>query len=108
MKLSVTGKLIAAISVSTTSEIVLCKSVVVSDISSGELFDARKVAIDGEFLAIHELAAKTQLIDGNGYSHQMTYAMLRDTSSANFKKLEELDYELTLKLSAESLENLSS
>jgi hypothetical protein len=56
---------------------------------------------------LHELAAKTQLIDDKD-KHTVTYEMLRDTSSANFKKLEELDYQLQLKLSAESLESQSS
>lgn len=57
---------------------------------------------------MHELAAKTKLIDADGVEHALTYQMLHETSSTNFKKLEDLDYQLSLKLAAESLETLSS
>lgn len=108
MKLSVKGRLVVAISVSTAAGVALCKDVIVSDLSTGELFEARSSAKENEYLALHELAAKTQLIDTKGEKHQLTHKMLNETSSANFKKLEELDYELSLKLDAESLENPSS
>ena len=48
------------------------------------------------------------MVEDQGRKHTVTYEMLRDTSSANFKKLEELDYELQKKLNAESLGNPSS
>lgn len=108
MRLSLTGGLVAAIAVSTASGVVMCKDVVVSDLSTAELFAARSEAKENEYLALHELAAKTRLIDSKGVEHQLTYKMLHETSSTNFKKLEELDYQLSLKLAAESLENLSS
>ena len=108
MKLSVKGMLVAAIAVSTASGTVMCKDVVVSDLSTAELFQARSNAKENEYLALHELAAKTQLIDDKGVAHSLTYEMLNETSSVNFKKLEELDYQLSLKLGAESLESPSS
>lgn len=108
MKLSVSGKLHVAIAVSTAVGVVLCKDVVVSDLSTAELFAARVKAKENEFHAMHEMAAKTQLIDAQGEKHQMTYKMLNETTSANFKKLEELDFTLLIKLEAESLENPSS
>lgn len=108
MRLSMKDKLVIAIAVSTASGTVMCKDVVVSDLSTAELFQARSDAQENEYLALHELAAKTQLIDKNGEMYQLTYKMLNETSSANFKKIEELDYKLSLKLEAESLENPSS
>lgn len=108
MKLSVLGALAVAMTVLHDDKAVKCKKVEVSDLTTGELFAARVAAGDGEFITLHELAAKTQLIDETGNKHALTYEMLRDTSSANFKKLEELDYQLQLKLNAESLENPSS
>lgn len=108
MKLSVTGMLAVAMTVFHDEKAVKCRKVELSDLSTGELFAARVAAGDGEFITLHELAAKTQLIDETGNKHALTYEMLRDTSSANFKKLEELDYQLQLKLNAESLENPSS
>jgi len=108
MKLSVSGTLLVAIAVSTGAGTVMCKDVIISDLSTSEMFEARSEAKENEYLAVHELAAKTQLIDSNGEIYQLTYKMLNETSSANFKKLEELDYKLSLKLGAESLENQSS
>ncbi|MFW2163048.1 hypothetical protein ACG93T_17005 [Acinetobacter beijerinckii] len=108
MRLKVIGALAVAMTVLVKDEAVKCKSVELSDLTTGEMFAIRQRANDGEFWALHELAAKTQLVDDNGHKHTVTYEMLRDTSSANFKKLEELDYQLQLKLSAESLESQSS
>lgn len=108
MRLSVIGALAVAMTVLVKDEAVKCKSVELSDLSTGELFDARARAKEGEYLSLHELAAKTKLIDENDVQHELTYEMLRDTSSANFKKLEELDFDLQAKLKAESLESQSS
>ncbi|MEG2446779.1 MAG: hypothetical protein RSA22_04030 [Acinetobacter sp.] len=108
MKLSVIGSLAVAMTVLVKDKAVQCKSIELSDLTTGEMFAIRQRAKDGEFWAVHELAAKTQLVDDNGNKHTMTYEMLRDTSSTNFKKLEELDYQLQLKLNAESLESQSS
>lgn len=108
MRLSIVGSLVVAMTVLVKDEAVKCKSVELSDLSTGDMFAVRQRAKDGEFWVLHELAAKTQLVDDQGRKHTVTYEMLRDTSSANFKKLEELDYELQLKLSAESLESQSS
>lgn len=79
-----------------------------SDISSIELMAARSKAKAGEFLPIYEYVAKTKLIDNDGTRHDIPYEVLANMSSVNFKKLEEQDYELQLKLEAESLENPSS
>ena len=108
MKLSVSGALVAAMTVLKNGQAIQCKDVVVSDLSTGDLFAARAKAKDGEYWALHELATKCELIDSDGDRHQMTYEMLHDTSSSNFKKLEDLDLELRLKLNAASLESLSS
>ena len=108
MRLSLTGVLVVAIAVATENGTVKCKDVVVSDLSTAELFAARSNAKENEYLAVHELAAKTKLIDTDGVEHTLTYKMLHETTSANFKKLEDLDYQLSLKLAAESLENPSS
>lgn len=108
MKLSVVGALTVAMTVLVKDEAVKCKSVELSDLTTGDMFAVRQRARDGEFWVLHELAAKTQLVDDQGRKHTVTYEMLRDTSSANFKKLEELDYELQKKLNAESLGNPSS
>jgi uncharacterized protein YjaG (DUF416 family) len=104
MKLSVVGGLTVAITVLVNNKPIKCSKVELSDLSTGELFDARARAKEGEYLSLHELAAKTKLIDENDVQHEI----LRDTSSANFKKLEELDFELQAKLKAESLESQSS
>lgn len=108
MKLYIVGSLAVAMTVLVKDKAVKCTSVELSDVSTGELFAFRSKAKEGEFLALHEFAAKTQLIDANGNKHPVTYEMLRDTTSANFKKLEELEYKLLEKLSAESLESQSS
>lgn len=108
MKLSITGALVVAMTVLVNDDAVKCSQVELSDLTTGDMFAVRQRAKDGEFWALHELAAKTQLVDDQGRKHAVTYEMLRDTSSANFKKLEELDYELQKKLNAESLENQSS
>ncbi len=108
MRLRVIGALAVAMTVLVKDEAVKCKSVELSDLSTGDLFAARAKANEGEYLTLHELAAKAQLIDDKDNKYPVTYEMLRDTSSANFKKLEELDYQLQLKLSAESLESQSS
>ncbi|MDA3509395.1 hypothetical protein [Acinetobacter junii] len=108
MKLSVVGGLTVAITVLVNNKPIKCSKVELSDLSTGELFDARARAKEGEYLSLHELAAKTKLIDENDVQHEITYEMLRDTSSANFKKLEELDFDLQAKLKAESLESQSS
>lgn len=108
MKLSVIGALAVAMTVLVEDKAVKCTRIELSDVSTGDLFAARTTAIEGEYLALHEFVAKTKLIAPDGNKHPVTYEMLRDTSSANFKKLEELDYQLQLKLSAESLESPSS
>ena len=108
MRLSIVGSLVVAMTVLVKDEAVKCKSIELSDVSTGDLFAARTKASEGEYLSLHEFVAKAQLIDDKGNKHPVTYEMLRDTSSANFKKLEELDYQLQLKLSAESLESQSS
>ncbi|MCY6411990.1 hypothetical protein QTA56_07570 [Acinetobacter sp. VNH17] len=108
MRLSVVGVLAVAMTVLVKDEAVKCKSVELSDLTTGDMFAVRQRAKDGEFWALHEMAAKTQLVDDQGRKHTLTYEMLHDTSSANFKKLEELDYELQKKLNAESLGNPSS
>ncbi|WP_312105087.1 hypothetical protein [Acinetobacter venetianus] len=108
MKLSVIGALTVAMTVLVKDKAIKCSKVEVSDLSTGELFNVRALAKEGEYLSLHELAAKTKLIDDTGCHHPITYEMLRDTSSANFKKLEELDFDLQVKLKAESLENQSS
>lgn len=108
MRLSVSGSLVVAVTVLHKGQAVECKDAVVSDLTTGELFAARTKAKEGEFWTVHEMAAKTKLIDAQGNQHQLTYEMLCDTSSTNFKKLEELDFELQLKLNAVSLESPSS
>lgn len=108
MRLSVVGLLPVAMTVLSGNKSVKCKSIELSDLTTGELFEARKQTQDGEFIAIAEYVAKSKLIDDKGNKYPVTYAMLRDVSSANFKKLEELDYELQSKLNAESLESQSS
>lgn len=108
MRLSVTDALVVAMTVLHKGQAVECKNAVVSDLTTGELFTARSQAKEREFWAVHEMAAKTKLIDAQGNQHQLTYEMLCDTSSSNFKKLEELDFELQLKLNAVSLESPSS
>jgi hypothetical protein len=108
MKLSVVGALTVAMTVLVQDEAVKCSQVELSDLSTGDMFAVRQRAKDGEFWVLHELAAKTQLVDDQGRKHTVTYEMLRDTSSTNFKMLEELDYQLQLKLKAESLESQSS
>lgn len=107
-KLSIVGTLSAAIYVLVDKESVACTQVEISDLTTGELFAARANAKDGEFWGIHELAAKTQLIAKDGSKHELSYAMLEKASSANYKVLEQLDVELTLKLKAESLYTPSS
>lgn len=79
-----------------------------SDISSIELMAARSQASEGEYIPIYEYIAKTKLIDTDGTKHEIPYDVIAGMSSVNFKKLEELDYELQLKLIAVSLENPSS
>ena len=108
MRLSIVGSLVVAMTVLVKDEAVKCKSVELSDLTTGEMFATRQRAKDGEFWVVHELAAKTQLVDDQGRKHTVSYEMLRDTSSTNFKMLEELDYQLQLKLKAESLESQSS
>lgn len=108
MRLSVIGTLAVAMTVLVKDKAVKCKSVELSDVSIGDLFAFRSNAQEGEYLALHEFVAKAQLIDADGNKYPVTYEMLRDTSSTNFKKLEELDYQLQLKLNAESLESQSS
>ncbi|WP_277560716.1 hypothetical protein [Acinetobacter beijerinckii] len=108
MRLSVIGLLPVAMTVLVANKTVKCTSIELSDLTTGELFEARKQTKEGEFIAISEFVAKAKLVDGEGNKHDVTYAMLRDMSSANFKKLEELDYDLQAKLNAESLENQSS
>lgn len=108
MRITVIGALAAAMTVLVKDKAVKCKNAELSDLTTGEMFAIRQRAKDGEYWVLHELAAKTQLVDDDGRKHTVTYEMLRDTSSANFKKLEELDYQLQLKLSAESLESQSS
>ena len=108
MKLSVVGALTVAMTVLVKDEAVKCSQVELSDLSTGDMFAVRQRAKDGEFWVLHELAAKTQLVDDQGRKHTVTYEMLRDTSSSKCKKLEELEYELQNKLNAESLGNPSS
>ncbi|MFW1840053.1 hypothetical protein ACG9XS_16100 [Acinetobacter gyllenbergii] len=108
MKLSVIGLLPVAMTVLVANKAVKCKSIELSDLTTGELFEARKQTKEGEFIAISEFVAKAKLVDEKGNKHALTYEMVRDTSSANFKKMEELDYDLQAKLNAESLENQSS
>ncbi|MCK0915103.1 hypothetical protein [Acinetobacter pittii] len=108
MKLSVRGFLVAAITVMVEGKAIECKEVEVSDLTTGELFDARSQAKADEYIAIKELAVKTTLIDSNENTYPLTYELLRDTSSSNFNKLQELDQELQKKLSAGSLETLST
>ncbi|MCH7339924.1 hypothetical protein [Acinetobacter higginsii] len=108
MRLSVSGLLPVAMTVLVANKAVKCKSVELTDVTTGELFEARKQAKENEFIAIAEFVAKAKLLDDKGNQHAVTYEMLRDMSSANFKKLEDLDYQLQVKLNAESLENQSS
>ncbi|ENX02650.1 hypothetical protein F900_01096 [Acinetobacter modestus] len=108
MRLSIIGALAVAMTVLVKDKAVKCKKFELTDVSSGELIAARTLATEGQYFAIHEMVAKIQLIDDKGNKYQVTYEMLADTSSANFKKFEEMDYELQLKLNAESLENPSS
>ncbi|WHP04769.1 MULTISPECIES: hypothetical protein [Acinetobacter] len=108
MRLSVVGMLAVAMTVLVKDEAVKCRSIELSDVSTDELFAARSKAKEGEYLALYDFVVKVQLIDSKGNKYPVTYEMLRDTSSANYKKLEELDYQLLAKLSAESLENPSS
>ena len=108
MKLSIVGTLAVAMTVLVKDEAVKCKNIELSDVSTGDLFAARAKAKEGEYLSLHEFVAKAQLIDDQGNKYPVTYEMLRDTSSANFKKLEDMDYQLQAKLNAESLESQSS
>lgn len=104
MKLHIKGMLACAIAVVVADQAKKCKEFVLSDISTGELFDARQQAKEGEFWALHELCAKVKLVDEDGHHHQLTYDALRSTSSANYKKLEEAEAKLAEKLEAESTE----
>ena len=103
MKLSVLGKLPVPITILKNNKAVACTQVQVSDLTTLELFKARQQAKDGEFWLLYEMAAKTELIDPDGAFHTLTYEQLTQCSSANFKALEALEFDLTLKLEAESL-----
>lgn len=97
------GTLACAIAVVVADQSKQCKEFVLSDISTGELFEARQRAKEGEFWSLHELCAKTKLVDDEGNHHNLSYEALRSTSSANYKKLEEAELKLAEKLEAESL-----
>ena len=58
MKLSVVGALTVAMTVLVKDEAVKCSQVELSDLSTGDMFAVRQRAKDGEFLAVHELAAR--------------------------------------------------
>ncbi|MCU4378278.1 hypothetical protein [Acinetobacter haemolyticus] len=104
MKLSVIGTLPVALTILVDGKAFTSKEVEFSDISSIELLAARGNAIAGDFLSIHEFAAKTKLLDDKGNKYEVPYSVLAASSGANFKKLEDLEYELLVKLQAESLE----
>lgn len=108
MKLSVLSTLPVALTILVKGESLTSKKIEFSDISSMDLVAARGNAIAGDFLSIHEFVAKTKLLDEEGNKYDIPYEVLATSSSANFKKLEELEYELLAKLQAESLENPSS
>jgi len=108
MKLSVLGKLPVALTVLVEGKAVISKQVEFSDISTSELITARSSAQAGEYLQIHEYCAKAKLLDDQGNKHEIPYDVLAVSSSANLKKLEDLEYELLVKLEAESLSNPSN
>lgn len=108
MEIFVEDQLISPILVLDGKKSVSCVKVGLRDISTLELFEARAVSKEGEFWAIHEIAAKAYLIAEDGKKYPLLYESLADTSSANFKIIEQLDNLLSLKLKAESLSNPSS
>lgn len=108
MSIFVEDQLISPILVLDGQKSVSCTKVGLRDISTVELFEARAASKDGEFWAIHEIAAKAYLVAEDGKQYPLLYESLAETSSANFKIIEQLDNLLSLKLKAESLSNPSS
>lgn len=108
MKLSILGTLPVALTVLVKGKAVTSREIEFSDIDSAELIKARSNGISGDYLQIHEFCAKIKLVDSKGGKHAVPYDVLAFSTSANLKKLEELDYDLLVKLQAESSENQSS
>lgn len=101
-KIFIKSSLPVALTVLVAGASATSKDIEFSDISSVELMTARQNAKEKEFLIFHEYAAKVKLIDKDGNKHDVPYSVIAHTSSANLRKFEELDYELTAKLAAES------
>ena len=108
MEISIIDTLPVALTVFVKGKPISLKKIEFADINSSELLKARSKAVAGDFLQIHEYCAKIKLIDDKGNKLDVPYDVLAFTTSANLKKLEELDFDLLVKLQAESLENQSS
>lgn len=107
MELSIVDSLPVALTVMVKGKPLSSKQIEFADINSSDLLKARTKAVAGDFLQIHEYCAKIKLIDGKGNKHAVPYDVLAFTTSANLKKLEELDFDLLVKLQAESSETPS-
>ncbi|ENW79777.1 hypothetical protein F909_02880 [Acinetobacter sp. ANC 3929] len=108
MEICIVDTLPVALTVMVKGKPISSKKIEFADINSSDLLKARSKAVAGDFLQILEYCAKIKLIDEKGNKHDVPYDVLAFTTSANLKKLEELDFDLLVKLQAESSETPSS
>lgn len=100
--MQVTGKLPIALTVLKDNQAVKIKSVVMRPLTLGQALDSQAGLGAKDYVVIAEYAQMTKLIDDEGVEHDISYAMLRDTSKQNFDSLTSLKAELDAKEAAES------
>lgn len=101
-RLQVEGTLPVAINLVANQKPLKLKKVVMRSLTTEESLLSQGRLLPGQFIAIGDLAAMTNLVDDEGTEHQMLYEHLAHTSKANYKKLQELEAKLEEKETAES------
>ena len=101
--MKVIGTLPVAIAILIASEAIKIKSVVMRPLTVGQALDSQSGLGTTDYVVIAEYAQMTKLVDDTGAEHDISYAMMRDTSKQNFDYLTTLKAELDAKEIAESV-----
>lgn len=100
--MQITGTLPIALTILKDDEAVKLKSVVMRPLTVGTALDAQAKLGEKDYVVIAEYAQMTKLVDETGTEHDISYALLRDTSKQNFDYLTTLKADLDAKEAAES------